>query len=100
MRNFTTALLLFTLKTVLASDPYPRNEDIDVRHYAFSLSLNDSTNVLSASASIEISFKKAVQFFELDLTNVNGSGQGMKVLSVFAGGQTVSFTHEKNRLKI
>ncbi|HWA34017.1 MAG TPA: M1 family metallopeptidase [Cyclobacteriaceae bacterium] len=100
MKALLTALMLFVLKTVQATDPYPRNEDIDVRHYAFTLSLNDTTNVVSGSAAIEISFKKPVSAFELDLVNVNSSGQGMKVLSVTVDHRPLSFTHGKDRLKI
>src|SRR5258708_5962987 len=100
MRALIAVLLLITLETVQANDPYPRNDDIDVRHYAFSLSLNDSTNLVRGSASVEISFKKSWSSFELDLINVNGAGQGMKVLSVLVDQQPVSFTHENDRLKI
>jgi aminopeptidase N len=100
MKHLLAVLLLFILKTVQATDPYPRNEDIDIRHYSFSLALNDSTNAVRGVAAVVISFKGSVSAFELDLVNVNGSGQGMKVLSVIADNRSLSFTHEKDRLKI
>ncbi len=100
MKPVFVVFLLLILKTVHATDPYPRNDAVDVRHYVFRLSLNDSTNVLSGNTTVEISFKKSVSSFDLDLASVNGSGQGMKVLSVKTGDQTVNFSHENNRLKI
>ncbi len=100
MKYLPAVLLLFVLKTVHAIDPYPRNEDIDVRHYSFKIFLNDTTNVLKGIAAIDINFKKGLSSFELDLVSANAAGQGMKVLSITVDRQPLNFTHDKDRLKI
>lgn len=100
MKHCLILCLVFVLNSVLASDPYPRNESIDIRHYAFKLNLNDSTNNLSGEATITIRFKKAVTSFELDLVGTNAAGQGMKVSTVLVDGQSLKFTHQSNRLAI
>ena len=100
MRTFIFLLFLFVLETVRASDPYPRNESIDIRHYQFKLELNDSTNRIAGEAAIDIRFKKSVTAFELDLAGVNAAGLGMRVTDVMVDHQPVIFSHQNDRLKI
>lgn len=100
MRIIIFILSIFVLKTVQASDPYPRNEAIDVRHYRFSLELNDSTNHIGGETAIDIRFKKTVSDFELDLVNSNTQGQGMIVSEVLLDNQPLKFSHQNDRLRI
>ena len=100
MRNFIVILFFFVLETVQASDPYPRNEAIDIRHYVFRLELNDSTNRIGGETVIDIRFKKAVSDFELDLVNINVKGHGMNVSVVLLDSQPLEFSHQNDRLKI
>ena len=62
-------VLLFIGFSSRATDPYPRNKSIDITHYHFYLEVNDSTDVIYGEASVTVSFKKKLSFFELDLTN-------------------------------
>lgn len=100
MRTFIFFIFLFVLKTVHASDPYPRNESIDIRHYQFKLELNDSTNRIAGETVIDIRFKKSVTAFELDLAGVNTSDMGMHVSDVMIDNLPVRFSHQNDRLKI
>ncbi len=100
MRTFIVILSFFVLETVQASDPYPRNEAIDIRHYLFRLELNDSTNRIGGETVIDIRFKKSVSDFELDLVNNNVAGQGMNVSGVLLDNQPLKFSHQNDRLKI
>ncbi len=85
---------------LLAADPYPRNDAIDIRHYLFSIELNDTTNRITGETSIDIRFKKETSAFELDLTGLNAAGQGMVVSEVLLEGQPQIFKHLKDRLQI
>ncbi len=83
------------------ADKYPKNTDIDVRHYAFKILLSDNNNEISASATIRILFLKAgINNFRLDLVNLKDSlkGKGMIVESVEEGKSKTSFTHQNNAL--
>lgn len=85
---------------VLANDPYPRNNSIDVKHYSFRLEVNDSTDVLSGNAVVTIVFLKPSTEFELDLVSKNAQRPGMEVSDVSSNGSPLKFTHQNNRLKI
>lgn len=100
MKTPITILFLFVLNSVLATDPYPRNESIDIRHYVFKLDLNDSTNIIAGETIITILFKKSVTEFELDLANLNAGGQGMQVSEIFMENIPLAFTHTGDRIKI
>ncbi len=98
-------LLLSVLATVFltiasATDPYPRNEALDIQHYQFRIELNDSTNLVAGEASITVLFKKPVTSFEFDLVEKGIKGFGMTVTEVRLGGRNLPFTHQQERLKI
>ncbi len=100
MRIILLILFLFVLETVQATDPYPRNEAIDIRHYQFMLELNDTTNRIAGEATITIRFKKDLTEFELDLTGINRQNLGMIVKEVLQEDQSLKFSHQNDRLKI
>lgn len=93
-------LFLLISFTVMAKDPYPKNENIDVKHYRFQLELNDSTDVIAGEATVTILFKKPISSFDLDLYGVNSGGKGMKVKSITSNGKAISFTHQNNKLSL
>src|SRR6187402_3317538 len=92
--------LLFISLTAFANDPYPKNDNIDIRHYLFQLEVNDSTDVVSGQASITVLFKKSITEFELDLVGKSNNGKGMTVSKVSIKQQPLKFTHQNNRIKI
>ena len=52
------------------ADHYPINKNIDVIHYAFNLSLSDSTNEILGSTLVTVKFKEAgMQNLRLDFVN-------------------------------
>lgn len=85
---------------VFGKDPYARNPAVDVRHYTFQLEVNDSTNIISGRAWVEIRFRNPVVDFELDLAGKNAQGQGMEVLSVTLKGAALRYSQENEKLKI
>jgi len=98
MRRLLTILPTVFLTIAWATDPYQRNEAVDVQHYSFRLELNDSTNVIAGEASITILFKKAINSFSLDLVGKGSKNFGMTVSSVHSGETSLPFSHEQNRL--
>ncbi len=100
MRKFIGLVFMVGFFCGNAADPYPKNSNIDVRHYQFQLELNDSTDVISGKATVTILFKKAISEFELDLVNKTSKGVGMSVSHVFQDGNPLKFMHQKGRIKI
>ncbi len=100
MRHIILCLLLVITKSVHGSDPYPRNESIDIRNYLFRLELNDTTDRIAGEATLTVRFKKSVTTFEIDLTGPDGQGRGMKVENITSGGRILNFVHAGNRIKI
>lgn len=100
MFNVFLLLLLIVTQFAFATDPYPRNEAIDIRHYVFQLEVNDSTDVIAGKANVTVLFKKSVSEFFLDLIGKSSKGFGMTVSSVLLGNLPVAFEHRNNRLRI
>ncbi len=85
------------------ADTYPRNADIDVQHYAFSLTLIDASDEIAGEAAIDVRFTRAgVAEFSLDLIGrAPGHAQtGMTIASVRDGAVAVPFEHAGDRLRI
>jgi aminopeptidase N len=95
-----TLYFIFLSAHLTYADQYPRNESIDIIQYKFSLVLNDSTDILSAEAQINMLVRKPFTTFELDLVNQANSRHGMSVSAVTRNGQLLAHVHQQNRLKI
>jgi len=99
----STRLIIAFLFISLASaarDPYPKNPNIDVKHYLFQLEVNDSTDVIAGQASVTVLFKKSITELDLDLINKLSNGKGMTVGRVSLNQKPLKFTHQNNRIKI
>lgn len=83
-------------------DTYPRRIGIDVENYRFELTLDDASDRIVGRATVSILFTaNGVTDLALDLTSVDGSGQGMAVSGVTSGsGEALEFTHEDDLLNI
>src|SRR5450432_993438 len=94
--------LVFLMGTLVANatDPYPKNDALDVKHYTFQLEVNDSTNSISGQATISIFFTRKLNEFELDLADKNGGDQGMEVVQVLCNQKSLRFLHKNDRLRI
>ncbi len=82
------------------SDPYPKNEEIDIQHYKFVLQLNDTTNVIDGTAEISILLKKLTSSFALDLIEKTNQRNGMSVSAVWLEQKPLNYTHKNGRLEI
>lgn len=103
MKNvFCLLTILSTCFTLFAqeSDGYPRIAEIDILHYRFELELNDENDMIKGQAHIDLVLRDAVSEFGLDLVSSNGKGKGMEVSSVVYQGETLEYSHKKERLEI
>ncbi len=102
MRAFL--LLVFGLSVcaapLAAGDTYPRQPGIDVQHYRFALTLNDSTSEISGDATVSVRFvKSGVTSFFLDLATP-AAGKGMTVTAVTSDSAELRYTHAADHLTI
>jgi aminopeptidase N len=74
------------------------NPIIDILHYDFSISVNDSNDRIIGLAAITLEFRADASSFSLDLTARNKNGKGMTVSSVKEGGKTIPFSQDSDRL--
>ncbi|KPK83711.1 MAG: hypothetical protein AMS27_12010 [Bacteroides sp. SM23_62_1] len=77
-----------------------RWQSADIQHYSFSISLNDTTDIIYGDAEITVLFKEPVKTFTLDLADKDEIGKGMVISSITEDGQEVSFSHHDNMLNI
>ncbi len=99
--KYTLALLLTVFLTIAhATDPYPRQEAVDVQRYSFRITLNDSTNIIRGEAQITILFKKATDTFFLDLAEKSPQGRGMTVSEVTMDEKSINYKHTGGRLTL
>jgi aminopeptidase N len=98
-----TVAALFLLPTITKADSYPINKNIDVKHYAFELSLSDNNDEIIGTTNITINFKQAgIQNFRLDLINktLERKDKGMVVDAVSIDNIAIDFTHQNDALII
>ncbi|MCB0488516.1 MAG: M1 family metallopeptidase [Cyclobacteriaceae bacterium] len=100
IRLFSFALLFLTFQVTWGSDPYPRNYNIDIQHYRFSIEVNDSTNIIEGSSEITILFRNSLDQFDLDLVAKSNDGAGMTVRSISREGKAIDFSQAGERLSI
>lgn len=106
-----TVLLVSSLLILITSsipvsaftDDYPKNPNIDILHYSFSLTLSDITDAIKSRASITFLLKKDnIDKLRLDLISKgDGAGaKGMVVSKVESNGKALKFSHKLDVLLI
>ena len=96
-------LALFLLGPIPGtSQGYPVDPGLDVQHYAFSLTLRDSTDLIDGSTDMVVRFlEEGRTEFVLDLVGGEAEGSGgMDVLTVTTGGSPLAFEHRDDRLVV
>jgi len=87
----------------VCADTYPKNANIDVLNYTFSITLSDDTDKIQCEATVEVRFKEAgIETLRLDLINSSQEldNKGMTVSKVVSAGEDLAYTHQNNELKI
>ena len=102
MRFFLTTLLLLGFSAIVSAQSYTqRFNTLDIQHYKLSIEVNDTTNIINATAVVSIKFKKIVNDFELDLIAIDSiTKMGMKVDTVYQNKILTDFSQTENKLRI
>ena len=85
------------------SDPYPKNQKIDVLNYVFKITLSDEKDEIFCEEIIDLRFKEnGIKKIRLDLVNASNesNGKGMKVIDLLSNNKKLKFIHENNNLYI
>ena len=99
--KFEKSYFLFFLLIIACIQLFAQNKAIDVQHYRFEISLNDSNNIIQGKAGIDFIAKQNADKVFFDLVNLNkATGDGMKVLQVAENGRELKFDQDKNHLNI
>jgi len=78
-----------------------QNKAIDVQHYRYAISLNDSNNIIRGNAGIDFIAKQPASMVSFDLRGIaESSGKGMKVIAVSAGNEELKFSQENEKVNI
>jgi aminopeptidase N len=94
------ALAVAATALVAQQPHYQRQPGIDVQHYAFGVTLSDSTDEIAGETTVTIRFTRdGLARFFLDLASPAG-GTGMTVTAVTSDGTPVRYEHSNNRLNL
>ena len=93
-------LFLSVVLTVSADDGYKRNHSIDILNYNFSISVNDTNNIIYGHTEITLQFTAAINTLAFDLKNKGANGRGMEVLNVSFDKGSIVWTHLENKINI
>src|SRR5665647_1001964 len=100
MRKYCYLLLTFFL-AISSHTLFAQNRAIDVRHYCFAISLNDSNNIIQGTAGIDFVAEQPAAMVYFDLKGfIDSTGKGMKVLHVLENNKSLKFTQDADRVNI
>lgn len=94
---FPVLIAIFCSSFLYAQIP---TNGLDVKHYEFNITLNDSNNIIEGKAVITTAFTKDENKVQLDLVNKNNEGKGMTVLSVIKNNAPLHFSQDAQHLII
>ncbi len=98
--KYLIVLFLFIIQISINAQRSVDVNPIDVKHYLFELTVNDSTNVIEGTATISLKIKKIEKEFYLDLSSLDKSNKGMHVVQITNKNKQVSFQHKNDQIKI
>jgi aminopeptidase N len=83
-----------------ANDGYKRNPSIDILNYSFSISVNDTNNIIYGHSEITLQFIETTKTLAFDLKNKGIDNKGMEVQNVSFDKGSIVWTHIENRIVI
>ncbi len=99
MKYFLIILLLPAFLNSSGQVVYEVNKAADVLNYTFTLTLNDSSDVIQGKSEVTVNFSEVPDSFVLDLIGKKGSF-GMTVDQVYDGNNPVNYTFENDKVNI
>jgi aminopeptidase N len=91
---------LYSFITVEGNDGYKRNYSVDILNYNFSISVNDTNNIILGHSEITLHFVGAIKTLAFDLKNKSIDGRGMSVQNVSFDKGSLIWTHIDNKIII
>lgn len=91
--------IFFFVSAAGLSAQIPRN-GLDVKHYRFNITLNDTNNIIKGNAVITTRFTKNLKQVIFDLVGKNKDGKGMTVTSVTRNGIALNFVQDSQHVMI
>ena len=92
---------LLLLLVCFAINVHAQMRPIDVEHYRFEITLNDSTDVISAVATIRFKINQKLDTISFDLMSSNNTQpKGMHVTNVLLNGQKTNWLQRSDKLQI
>jgi len=82
------------------NDKYPRNTDVDILHYTFSINLNDTTNIIEGQSEITVRFLSPQDSISFDLIKKETDRTGMIVTNVTISGSPVAWLHRNGKITV
>src|ERR1700730_7077809 len=82
-----------------SADTYPKNPNVDVRHYRFALTLSDDTDEIHGEAAVDVRLLTAgITDVDLDLVQPSAgrNGRGMNVSAVTCAGTPAPYLHRND----
>ncbi|MEO6814494.1 MAG: M1 family metallopeptidase [Ginsengibacter sp.] len=92
-----TLITFFCASVVFAQIP---TNGLDVKHYSFTITLNDSNNIIRGNAEITTGFTHDENKVLFDLVNKNEDGKGMVVTTVTKNNIPIHFSQDAQHLII
>ncbi len=92
-------LIFSSVSQLFAQDLYPKNPNIDIQNYVFSLTLNDENNSIKGEAEVTLVFKSEPQAFELDLVGPKDKF-GMTISSIREGSESIEYTFSNDKIRL
>ena len=94
-------ILFFICLVFSIAASFAQNNLVDVQHYKFELSLNDTNKIIHGNAGIIFKMTKPANECYFDLNRyVDSSGKGMKVTHVSRDSKELKFSQEEDHLNI
>jgi aminopeptidase N len=101
MKLFVYLSIAFALTNDLkADDGYRRNYNVDVIHYEFAVSVNDSTDRIEGRSFIIARLLNSTDSISFDLNNLNSMGKGMIVTYISIDSIPVKWNHVNEKVSI
>ena len=101
-RSIVSITFIITLLLAAAdsrADTYPRQPGIDIVHYVFRLSIEDTSDRIAGETTVTFRIVQPVSELLLDLSSA-ADGKGMTVSAATVAGATAAFKHSTDRLHI
>ena len=75
--------------------------ETDILHYRFTISINDTNNIINGETRVDVKFLQPKQkFFSLDLVQLQPDGSGMKVKNILFNNKNILFEQADNKINI